>query len=130
MGCVRVFLPGIAGLVSADDESGLFVVCVTYRVTTHHGAVIKRIKHKGLRRFHADGDVAGIHNSHIPRLAAILALLEHSTGPVDLQARTLRLHELKGRRRGTWSIRVSGNWRLTFRFDGTDVTDVDYEDYH
>lgn len=42
----------------------------------------------------------------------------------------LYLHELVGRRRGTWSVRVSGNWRLTFRFDGIDAVDIDYEDYH
>jgi toxin HigB-1 len=42
----------------------------------------------------------------------------------------LRLHALKGRRRGTWSVSVSGNWRVTFRFDGKDAVGVDYEDYH
>ena len=42
----------------------------------------------------------------------------------------LNLHSLIGDRKGTWSVRVSGNWRVTFRFEGKDVTDVDYEDYH
>ncbi len=42
----------------------------------------------------------------------------------------LRLHALKGRRKGTWTVTVSGNWRVTFRFDGKDVRDIDYEDYH
>ena len=42
----------------------------------------------------------------------------------------LNLHQLIGDRKGTWSVRVSGNWRVTFRFEGEDVTDVDYEDYH
>jgi proteic killer suppression protein len=42
----------------------------------------------------------------------------------------LRLHPLKGGRSGTWSVSVSGNWRLTFRFEGKDAVDVDYEDYH
>jgi len=40
------------------------------------------------------------------------------------------LHELKGRRKGTWSVRVNKNWRVTFMFDGPDVHVVDYEDYH
>lgn len=42
----------------------------------------------------------------------------------------LYLHELRGRRRGTWSVRVSGNWRVTFQFDNTEAVNVDYEDYH
>lgn len=42
----------------------------------------------------------------------------------------LRLHELKGRDKGRWSVWVNGNWRVTFRFEGVDATDVDYEDYH
>ncbi len=42
----------------------------------------------------------------------------------------LFLHELKGKDQGRWSVRVSGNWRITFSFDGVDATDVDYEDYH
>jgi proteic killer suppression protein len=42
----------------------------------------------------------------------------------------LNLHELSGNRRGTWSVRVSGNWRITFRFEGENVTDIEYEDYH
>jgi len=42
----------------------------------------------------------------------------------------LRLHRLKGKRKGTWAVSVSGNWRITFAFNGADVVDVDYEDYH
>lgn len=42
----------------------------------------------------------------------------------------LYLHEFKGKRKGTWAVRVSGNWRITFRFEGEDAVDVDYEDYH
>jgi len=42
----------------------------------------------------------------------------------------LALHELKGKRRGTWAVKVSGNWRVTFQFDGPDAVSVDYEDYH
>ena len=42
----------------------------------------------------------------------------------------LKLHELKGRRKGTWSVSVSGNWRVTFKFNGNDANEVDYEDYH
>ena len=42
----------------------------------------------------------------------------------------LRLQPLKGERKGSWAVWVSGNWRVTFSFIGKDATDVDYEDYH
>lgn len=42
----------------------------------------------------------------------------------------LDLHELSGHRKGTWPVKISGKWRVTFTFEGEDVTDVDYEDYH
>jgi proteic killer suppression protein len=92
--------------------------------------MIKRIRHKGLRRLYSQGDMSGVQSSHVPRLRALMALLEAAATPNDLAARSLRLHELKGRRAGTWSLWVNGNWRLTFRFVGEDVTDVGYEDYH
>lgn len=47
-----------------------------------------------------------------------------------MNLRGLYLHELKGKRRGAWAVRVSGNWRIIFRFEGEDAIDVDYEDYH
>lgn len=67
---------------------------------------------------------------HETRLRLILGRLNVSTSPQDMDLPGLHLHRLKGRRRNTWSVRVSGNWRITFRFDGIDATDVDYEDYH
>jgi len=60
----------------------------------------------------------------------ILGRLNASTNAKDMDLPGLYLHELKGERRGTWSVRVSGNWRVTFRFDGPDVYEVNYEDYH
>ena len=48
----------------------------------------------------------------------------------DMDLPGLKLHELKGRRKGTWSVSVSGNWRVTFKFNGNDANDADYEDYH
>jgi toxin HigB-1 len=60
----------------------------------------------------------------------ILAALNAAVAPKDLGLPGLRLHPLKGGRSGTWSVSVSGNWRITFRFSGKDAVDVDYEDYH
>mgnify|MGYP003377121615 FL=1 len=92
--------------------------------------VIRGFKHKGLERFFLTGSKAGIQASHGARLRIILSRLHASTSPRDLNLPGLYLHELKGDRQGTWSVRVSGNWRVTFGFDGQDVVDVNLEDYH
>jgi toxin HigB-1 len=93
-------------------------------------AVIKSFKHKGLEKFFLTGSKAGIQAGHANRLRLILARLHASTSPRDMNLPGLYLHELKGDRQGTWSVRVSGNWRITFQFDGPDATVVNYEDYH
>ena len=60
----------------------------------------------------------------------ILALLNTTDSVEDMNLPGLKLHELKGKRKGTWSITVSGNWRITFTITEHDVLDVNYEDYH
>lgn len=60
----------------------------------------------------------------------ILGRLNVATDPRDMNLPGLQLHQLKGDRRGTWAVSVSGNWRVTFAFVETDVEGVDYEDYH
>ena len=92
--------------------------------------MIHGFRHKGLERFFLKGTPSGIQTQHAKRLRLILGRLHASTGPKDMNLPGLYLHELSGNRRGTWSVRVSGNWRVTFRFKGQDVVDVDYEDYH
>ncbi len=64
------------------------------------------------------------------RLRLILARLHAAVEPADMALPGLRLHRLKGGRRNTWAVNVSGQWRITFRFDGPDAVDVNYEDYH
>jgi proteic killer suppression protein len=92
--------------------------------------MIKGFRHRGLEQFFARGNRAGIQARHEKRIRLILARLHASTSQRDMRLPGLRLHPLKGKRKGTWSVSVSGNWRITFVFNGTDVTDVDYEDYH
>lgn len=92
--------------------------------------MIRRFKHKGLERFFLQGSKAGITTSHALRLRLILSRLQASIAPRDMDLPGLYLHRLKGQDAGTWSVRVSGNWRVTFRFEGPDVVDVNYEDYH
>jgi len=92
--------------------------------------MIKSFKHKTLRRFFEDGEVGGINADHAAKLARILDRLEASTGPKDMNLPGYRLHQLKGDRKGAWAVWVSGNWRVTFQFDGPDAVNVDYCDYH
>ena len=92
--------------------------------------MIKKFRHKGLARFFSTGSVSGIQPAHAKRLKLILGRLHASTKPKDMDLPGLRLHELKGRDKGRWSVWVNGNWRVTFRFEGVDAYDVDYEDYH
>jgi proteic killer suppression protein len=92
--------------------------------------MIQSFRHKGLEQFFLTGATAGIHTQHAARLRLILARLHASTGPHDMRLPGLELHQLKGKRVGTWAVKVSGNWRVTFLFRGTDAAAVDYEDYH
>jgi len=92
--------------------------------------VILSFKHKGLEKFFTKGVKSGIQAKHAERLRLILGRLNVSINPRDMALPGLNLHELIGDRKRTWSVRVSGNWRITFTFKGEDVMDVDYEDYH
>jgi proteic killer suppression protein len=92
--------------------------------------MIRGFKHRGLERFFVEGSRARIAPEHTERLRLILARLHASTKPTDMNLPGLHLHQLRGRRVGYWSVRVSGNWRVTFRFEDSDAFDVDYVDYH
>lgn len=92
--------------------------------------MIRTFKHKGLQRYFESGTKFGIRPEQADRLRVILGRLHASTSPKDMDLPGLRLHELKGARKGTWSVTVSGNWRVTFRLEGKDAVDVNYEDYH
>ena len=87
-------------------------------------------KPKGLERFFAQGSKAGIQPQHAERLRLILARLQASTCSRDMNLPGLGLHELSGDHHSEWAVKVSGNWRVTFRFVGKDTDAVDYEDYH
>jgi len=86
--------------------------------------------HKGLERFYKTGKSSGIQAKHAKRLRLILTNLDQAESPNDMDLPGLKLHELKGNRKNIWSVFVSGNWRVTFRFTGRDAETVNYEDYH
>ncbi len=92
--------------------------------------MIRSFKHKGLEKYSAKGTASGIQTAHSKRLRLILARLNASTVPQDMDLPGLHLHQFRGTSRGRWSVRVSGNWRVTFKFEDLDTLDVDYEDYH
>ncbi len=92
--------------------------------------MIRGFKHKGLGRFFETGSKSGIQGQHAARLRLILGRLSSATAPRDMALPGLDLHPLKGTRKGTWAVSVSGNWRVTFRFVGKDADAVDYQDYH
>lgn len=92
--------------------------------------MIKSFRHKGIERFFMTGSTSGIQSKHAAKLRIQLSALNQATAPGDMSAPGWLLHPLRGRLRGHWSIRVNGNWRLTFAFEGKDVVLVDYQDYH
>ncbi|MBU2835201.1 MULTISPECIES: type II toxin-antitoxin system RelE/ParE family toxin [Acidithiobacillus] len=92
--------------------------------------MIQRFRHKGLRQFYETGSKAGIIADHAKRLSLLLVRLDAARQPQDMDLPGTRLHPLKGDMDGFWAVWVSGNWRLTFCFTGSDADDVDYVDYH
>ncbi len=92
--------------------------------------MIKSYRHKGLREFAETGSKAGIQPKHAARLRKLLTALDVASEPLDMNAPGNDLHRLKGNLADRWSLRVDGNWWVTFAFDGEDVTHVDYQDYH
>jgi proteic killer suppression protein len=92
--------------------------------------MIKTFRHKGLKQLFETGKSRSVSADLTRRLVRQLDFLNRAMGPSDMNLPGNRLHELKGDRKGAWSITVSGNWRLTFTFEGEDACDVDLEDYH
>lgn len=93
--------------------------------------MIKRIKHRALKRLYERGDRTGFTPHDIMRLRRILAFLDEARVPADLDLPGLHLHLLRGSRADTWAVTVRANYRVTWRVD-TDGSfiDVDYEDCH
>jgi toxin HigB-1 len=92
---------------------------------------IRSFRHKGLKRLFEDGNAKGVLPSLADKIGDILAAIDAA---VEIEDVSLfpgwRLHPLKGDLRDFWSITVSGNWRIIFRFDGGDAFELDLVDYH
>jgi toxin HigB-1 len=92
--------------------------------------MIKSFRHAGIERFYARGSKAGIQPKHAGKLSIQLFALNRAKSANDMSAPGWDLHPLQGNLHGHWSIKVNGNWRLTFAFEGEDAVLVDYLDYH
>ncbi|BBU32206.1 protein killer protein (plasmid) [Burkholderia sp. THE68] len=92
--------------------------------------MIKSWRHKGLEEFFIRGSKAGIRPDHASKLRRQLAQLDVAQSAQDMNVPGWRLHGLDGDLAGHYSVSVNGNWRMTFRFEGTDAVLVDYQDYH
>ena len=92
--------------------------------------MIRSFKHRGLKRLYERDDRSGIRQDLVDTVEDILARLDETKTPQALNLPGYRLHPLKGDLKGVWSVTVRANWRIVFRFDGTDVCDVELIDYH
>jgi len=92
--------------------------------------VIRSFRSKALRRFAEQGDASKLSVPNVRRVGRILERLEGAIAPDDMNLPGYRFHGLKGRDRGRYAVDASGNWRITFGWDGRNAVDVDLEDYH
>ncbi len=92
--------------------------------------MIRSFRHRGLKRLYERGERSRIKPDLAKRIETRLARLDVSQRIRDMDVRGYRLHPLKGELKGFWSVTVSGNWRLIFRFEDGDALDVDLVDYH
>jgi len=94
---------------------------------------IRSFAHKGLKRLYTEDSTKGVPPDTVDKLRKMLAYLDNMENPEELRALTAwKVHTLTGDRKGTWSLGVTRNRRLTFRIDTVEreICDVDFEDYH
>ncbi len=92
--------------------------------------MIQTFRHRGLRRLYARDDASRLRADQVERIRIALANLDAAVQPRDLALPGYRLHRLRGNLQGFWSITITANWRIIFRFAGGDAYDVDLVDYH
>lgn len=92
--------------------------------------MIKTFRHRGLKEIYEQGHSSKVVQSHVAKLMRILTALDQSGNPEGMDIPGFRLHRLKGRMKGHYSVSVSANWQVTFRFEEGHALDVDYLDYH
>jgi proteic killer suppression protein len=92
---------------------------------------IRSIRHRGLRRLYEDGDRRDLPAAQVEKISDILLAIDEAAHAKEVGLFPgWRLHPLKGELKGFWSVTVSGNWRVIFRFEEGDAFDLDFVDYH
>ena len=92
--------------------------------------MILGFRHKDLKRLFEKDERQGIPHPWVNKIIRILARLDEATQPGDMNLPGYQLHQLQGKLAGYWAVKVSRNWRVTFRFMDENVTDLDLVDYH
>lgn len=92
--------------------------------------MIRSFRHKGLKLFFETGSKAGIVPAHAARLMRQLIRLDIAHVAEQMDVAGWDFHHLAGSLKGHYAVSLSGNWRLTFAFEGQDAVLVDYQDYH
>ena len=92
--------------------------------------MIRTLRHRGLKRLYERADLGKVRADQAERIKLALADLDEASRPADLDLPGYRLHPLRGELEGFWSISISANWRIVFRFEEGDAYDVDLVDYH
>jgi proteic killer suppression protein len=92
--------------------------------------MIRTFVHKGLEDVFHDDSKKGIQPKHAQKIGDILDLLDAAVRVEDMNFPGSGLHQMKGDRKGEWAVKVSGNWRITFKFSDGHAYDVNLEDYH
>lgn len=92
--------------------------------------MIRSFRSKALKRLAEQGDASKLSVPNVRRVQRILEQLDEAAVPEDMNTPGWRFHGLKGQDKGRFAVDASGNWRITFGWDGGDAIDVDLEDYH
>lgn len=92
--------------------------------------MISSFRHKGLKALYDGKASARVMQQYVPKLLRILSVLDEAASPQEMDLTGFHLHRLKGELKSHFSVSVSGNWRVTFLFDGKHAADVNYLDYH
>ena len=92
--------------------------------------MIKTFRHRGLKRLYEKGDASKLRTDQVDRIEDILGHLDGAYKPSEMNFPGYHLHRLKGDLKNVWSVSISGNWRITFRFEDGNAFDINLVDYH